>query len=68
MDEATPPPATRVAHKTGSVPTVRCDVGIVLPPSGPYTVAIMAKKVTDVKPIDRRLAVGVGAVYDHINP
>jgi hypothetical protein len=31
-------------------------------------VAIMAKKVTDVKSIDRRLAAVSLAVYDHLNP
>jgi len=62
------PPGTDVAHKTGGVPTVRCDVGIVFSPSGPYTIAIMAKNVTDVKSIDRRLAAVSRAVYDHFNP
>ena len=62
------PPGTDVAHKTGGVPTVRCDVGIVFSPSGPYTLALMAKKVNDMKSIDRRLAAVSRAVYDHFNP
>ena len=62
------PLGTEVAHKTGGVPTVRCDVGIVFSPTGPYTLAIMAKKVTEMKSIDRRLASVSRAVYDHFNP
>ena len=57
------PPATRVAHKTGGVTGVRCDVGIVFAPSGPYAVALMAKQVTDPKEIDRALAAVSKAVY-----
>ena len=58
------PPGTIVAHKTGGVPTVRCDVGIVYGPTGPYTVALMAKGVTDMRVIDRSLAAVSKAVYD----
>ena len=61
------PLGTDVAHKTGGVPTVRCDVGIVFSPSGPYIIAIMAKHVTDAKSIDRSLASVSRAVYDHFN-
>ena len=57
------PPGTRTAHKTGGVTGVRCDVGIVFAPSGPYAVAIMAKQVTDTKGIDRTLAGVSKAVY-----
>ena len=57
------PPGTRTAHKTGGVTGVRCDVGIVFAPSGPYAVAIMAKQVTDTKGIDRALAGVSKAVY-----
>ena len=57
------PPGTRVAHKTGGVTGVRCDVGIVFAPSGPYAIALMAKQVTDSKEIDRALARVSQAIY-----
>lgn len=62
------PASTYVAHKTGGFPSVRCDVGIVLSPSGPYTVAIMAKEVIDMRSIDRSLADISRAIYDIFNP
>ena len=60
------PPGTTVAHKTGSYHSVRCDVGIVFAPSGPYTVAIMAKQMTegDRLSVDASLAAVSRAVYD----
>ena len=60
------PSGTVVAHKTGSYHTVRCDVGIVFSPTGPYTVAIMAKQMTDGDrlSIDASLAAVSKAVYD----
>ena len=59
------PPGTEVAHKTGSYYTVRCDVGIVFSPTGPYTVAIMAKQlVGDRLSIDASLSAVSKAVYD----
>ena len=61
------PPGTRVAHKTGGVPTVRCDVGIVYSPSGAYAVALMAKQVTDMLAIDQSLARVSRAIYDEFN-
>ena len=57
------PPGARTAHKTGGVTGVRCDVGIVFAPSGPYAIALMAKQVTDTKGIDRALAGVSEAVY-----
>jgi beta-lactamase class A len=60
------PAGTRVLHKTGGVPTVRCDVGIVHAPSGPYAVALMAKQVTDMKAVDRALARVSRAIYDEL--
>ena len=59
------PPGTRIAHKTGGVTGVRCDVGIVYAPSGPYAVAIMARDVIDRNKIDNQLAEISGAVYRH---
>ena len=60
------PSGTVVAHKTGSYHTVRCDVGIVFSPTGPYTVAIMAKQITegDRLSVDASLAAISRAVYD----
>ena len=60
------PAGTVVAHKTGSYHTVRCDVGIVFSPTGPYTVAIMAKQMTggDRLSVDASLAAVSKAVYD----
>ena len=57
------PPGARTAHKTGGVTGVRCDVGIVFAPSGPYAIALMAKHVTDTKAIDRALAAVSKAIY-----
>ena len=62
------PAATESAHKTGSYHGVRCDVGIVYSPSGPYTVAIMAKNVSGISlEIDLDLASVSRAVYDRFN-
>ena len=60
------PTGTVVAHKTGSYHSVRCDVGIVFSPTGPYTVAIMAKQMTagDRLSVDASLAAVSKAVYD----
>ena len=60
------PPGTVVAHKTGSYQSVRCDVGIVFSPTGPYTVAIMAKQITagDRLSVDASLAAISKAIYD----
>jgi len=60
------PPGTEVAHKTGTYHTVRCDVGIVFSPTGPYTMAIMAKEITceDQLILDASLALVSKAVYD----
>ena len=59
------PPSTSVAHKTGGVHSVRCDVGIVYAPNGPYTVAIMTKGITGERiNIDLSLAKVSKAVWD----
>ena len=62
------PSGTTVAHKTGSYHTVRCDVGIVFSPTGPYTVAIMAKQMTagDRLSVDASLAAISRAVYEEL--
>lgn len=60
------PVGTTVAHKTGFYLGVRADVGIVYSPTGPYTVAIMAKHVAsrDRMTFDLSLAALARAVYD----
>ena len=60
------PAGTVVAHKTGSYHGVRCDVGIVFSPTGPYTVAIMAKQMADGDrlSVDTSLAAISKSVYD----
>lgn len=55
------------AHKTGGVYSVRCDVGIVWSPNGPYTVAIMAKQITDSTDLDPKLARISQIVYEDIS-
>ena len=60
------PVGTTVAHKTGFYLGVRADAGIVYSPTGPYTIAIMAKHVTsrDRMVFDLSLAELSRAVYD----
>ncbi len=50
------PMGVRVAHKTGSIGTVRADVGIVYAPNQPYAIALMTKKLTDETDTMRKLA------------
>lgn len=62
------PPGTEAAHKTGSYHSVRCDVGIVYSPNGPYTVAIMAKQVQGHRlEVDLSLADVSRAIYDEFS-
>lgn len=60
------PPDVIVAHKTGGVYSVRCDVGIVWGPSGPYAVAIMAKRITDSTDLDPKLARISRIIFDEM--
>ncbi len=63
------PQGTVVANKTGSYHSVRCDVGVVHSPSGPYAIAIMAKHVDGERlHVDLTLAGVSKAVYDAFNP
>ena len=61
------PPDIISAHKTGGVYSVRCDVGIVWGPSGPYAVAIMAKRITDGTDLDPKLARISRIVFDEMS-
>ncbi|MBM3934472.1 MAG: serine hydrolase [SAR202 cluster bacterium] len=58
------PKGTVHAHKTGGVWSVRCDVGIVWGPNGPYTIALMVKRSTDGTDMDSRLGKVSKAIYD----
>ncbi len=60
------PPDAISAHKTGGVYSVRCDVGIVWGESGPYAVAIMAKRITDGTDLDPKLARISRLIYDEM--
>ena len=63
------PPGTAVANKTGGYHSVRCDVGVVYSPSGPYAIAIMAKQVDgEHLHVDLAMAAVSRAVYDAFNP
>ena len=61
------PPDVLAAHKTGGVYSVRCDVGIVWGKNGPYTIAIMAKRITDSTDLDPKLARISRLVYDEMS-
>ncbi len=58
------PTGTKVAHKTGGYHSVRCDVGLVYAPNGPYAVALMVKQITDHTDLDPSLARVSKAIYD----
>ena len=59
------PIGTSAAHKTGFYFGVRADVGIVSGPNGPYTIAIMAKDITesDRVKVDLSLSAISAAIY-----
>ena len=60
---------TATAHMQGSYHGVRCNVGIVDGASGPYTVALMAKGVSDnTLEVDLSLSHLSKAIYDEFNP
>ena len=61
------PPDAIVAHKTGGVYSVRCDVGIVWGKSGPYAIAIMAKRITDSTDLDPKLARISRIIFDEMS-
>lgn len=64
------PKETESGHKTGTYTGVRCDVGIVFAPNGPYTVSIMAKHLPPEEQadlsVDLKLAAISRAVYDEM--
>jgi beta-lactamase class A len=61
------PPGTRVAHKTGSVPGVVVDVGIVYLEDRPFVVAAMANWLTDAEDAERAIAEISLAAHQHFD-
>lgn len=57
------PPGTEVAHKTGDLPEVAHDVGIVYAPQPTYIIAVLSDRGGEYEPI----ALLSRAVYDYFN-
>jgi hypothetical protein len=57
------PPGTEVAHKTGDLPEVAHDVGIVYAPQPTYIIAVLSERGGEYEPI----ALLSRAVYDYFN-
>ncbi len=57
------PPSTKVAHKTGDLPEVTHDVGIVYPPQPTYVIAVLSDRGGESEPI----ALLSRAIYDYFN-
>ena len=51
-----PSSGTSVAHKTGGYHGIQCDVGVVYSNNSSYTVAIMAKQITDMDKMQSAIA------------
>lgn len=59
------PENTKVANKTGSIPRVMNDAGVVFAPSGAYAICVCAREVDDMPRAERAVAEISRAVYDH---
>jgi len=57
------PPGTEVAHKTGDLPEVTHDVGIVYSPQATYVIAVLSERGGEYEPI----ALLSRAIYDYFN-
>jgi beta-lactamase class A len=57
------PPGTEVAHKTGDLPEVAHDIGIVYAPQPTYVIAVLSDRGGEYEPI----ALLSRAVYDYFN-
>jgi beta-lactamase class A len=57
------PPDTAVAHKTGDLPEVTHDVGIVYSPQATYVIAVLSDRAGEYEPI----ALLSRAIYDYFN-
>lgn len=67
------PERTKVAHKTGSVNSVRTDAGIIFSPKGPIALCVLTAENEDRSwtrdnAADRLCGDIAKAVYDHFNP
>jgi D-alanyl-D-alanine carboxypeptidase (penicillin-binding protein 5/6) len=67
------PAGTKVAHKTGSVNTVRTDAGILFTPAGPIALCVLSQKNQDQRwepdNAGNLLCAEIArAVYQHFNP
>ncbi len=58
------PEDTRVANKTGSIPRVTHDAGIVYTPGGPFVLCALAKEVEDAPRAERAIAEMSRRLYD----
>ena len=61
------PEGTRVANKTGSIPGVVHDAGVVYGPSGPYALCVMTRGVSDSVNAERAIAEVSRLVYDQFS-
>jgi beta-lactamase class A len=61
------PPGTRVAHKTGSVPGVVVDVGIVYLTDSPFIVSAMANWLTDPGKAEQAISRIALVAYDYFD-
>jgi beta-lactamase class A len=61
------PTGTRVAHKTGSVPGVVVDVGIVFLPDSPFIVSAMANWLTDSEQAERAISRVALVAYEYFD-
>lgn len=57
------PPGTEIAHKTGDLPEVTHDVGIVYSPQATYVIAVLSDRGGESEPI----ALLSRAIYDYFN-
>ncbi len=60
------PAGTRVAHKSGELPGVRHDAGVVYGPSGPFVVAVLTEDITDYARAADSIAAIARAAYDYL--
>jgi beta-lactamase class A len=62
------PPGTPVAHKTGNLPEIAHDVGIVYSPGATFVIALLAAEAPEVGAVTQAEAALARAVYDYFNP
>ncbi|HZU06316.1 MAG TPA: serine hydrolase [Chloroflexota bacterium] len=62
------PPGTPVAHKTGNLPGIVHDVGIVYAPGATFVIALLAAEAPEVGAVTQAEATLARAVYDYFTP